>query len=151
MKAKHLIASCLLLPLVVLGQTTASGIPGVVAAGSKVELVWMGFESADGIIGASDGSLLFAEQVASRVSRIDKDGKVSAYLHNTNGTGALAIDSKGRIISAERLKAGIGMLTPDHKVLADKFEGEALKDANDLVVDKKGGVYFTEEIGRAHV
>ena len=144
MKAKHLIASCLLLPLVVLGQTTASGIPGVVAAGSKVELVWMGFESADGIIGASDGSLLFAEQVASRVSRIDKDGKVSAYLHNTNGTGALAIDSKGRIISAERLKAGIGMLTPDHKVLADKFEGEALKDANDLVVDKKGGVYFTE-------
>ena len=140
--------------LLVLGQTnsqqkppagtTTAGIPGVVAAGTKVELIWMGFQSADGIIGAPDGSLLFAEQVASRVSRIDKDGNVSAYLQDTNGTGALAIDSKGRIISAERLKPGVGILTPSHKVLADNFEGEPLKDANDLVVDKKGGVYFTE-------
>ncbi len=144
MTLKTLIASCLLASVVVLGQTTTPGIPGVVAPGTKVELIWMGFESADGIIGASDGSLLFAEQVASRVSRIDNDGKVSPYLQNTNGTGALAIDSKGRIISAERLKAGIGILTPTHKVLADNFEGEPLKDANDLVVDKKGGIYFTE-------
>jgi len=127
-----------------MGQATTAAIPAVVAPGTKVELVWMGFESADGIIGASDGSLLFAEQVASRVSRIDQDGKVTPYLQNTNGTGALAIDSKGRIVSAERLKAGIGILTPTHHVLADNFQGEALKDANDLVVDRKGGVYFTE-------
>ena len=59
--------------------------------------------------------------MASRVSRIDKDDKVSAYLQNTNGTGALAIDSKGRIISAERLKARVGILAPSRKVLADNF------------------------------
>ena len=144
MAMKHLIASCFLVPLVVMGEATTAAIPGVVTPGTKVELVWMGFESADGIIGASDGSLLFAEQVASRVSRIDKDGKVTPYLQNTNGTGALAIDSKGRIISAERLKAGIGILSPSRQVLADNFQGEVLKDANDLVVDRKGGVYFTE-------
>ena len=81
---------------------TTPSIPGVVAAGTKVALIWTGSESADGLMGAPDGSLLVPHQAASRIGRIDKDGKVSVYLENTNGTGGIGLDPKGRLISVER-------------------------------------------------
>jgi gluconolactonase len=125
-------------------ETTAPDIPGVVAGGSKVELIWTGSQSADGIISAPDGGLLFAEEPASRISKLDKDNKVSVFMENTNGAGALAIDSKGRMFAAQRHDISVGVLSPERKVLANNYEGDPLKGANDLVVDKKGGVYFTE-------
>ena len=37
----------------------------------------------------------------------------------------------------------MSVLTPTRVVLADRFEGKPLGRLNDLVVDAKGGVYFT--------
>jgi gluconolactonase len=36
----------------------------------------------------------------------------------------------------------VGVLAPGRKILADSIEGKSLGRLNDLVVDKKGGVYF---------
>src|SRR5438552_19087918 len=54
-------------------QTVATAIPGVVAAGTKVERVWTGDMSADGLIGMADGTLLLPEQGADRISTVDKN------------------------------------------------------------------------------
>jgi len=143
--------SCLIGSALVAGQAaqtpaekTAPNIPGVVAGGTRVQLIWTGFESADGIISAPDGSLLFAQEPASRISKIDKDAKVSTYLSDTNGAGALALDSQGSVFAAQRHNVSVGILAPVRRVLVDSYDGEPLTGANDLVVDKKGGVYFTE-------
>ena len=150
-RAVFTILSCLVGPALVLGQATqtpaektAPNIPGVVAGGTIVQLIWTGFESADGIISAPDGSLLFAQEPASRISKIDKDAKVSTYLSDTNGAGALALDSQGRLFAAQRHNVSVGILAPVRRVLVDSYDGAPLTGANDLVVDKKGGVYFTE-------
>jgi gluconolactonase len=37
----------------------------------------------------------------------------------------------------------VGVLAPERKTLADRFDGKPLGRLNDLVADKKGGVYFT--------
>ena len=37
----------------------------------------------------------------------------------------------------------VGILAPERKTLADNFEGKPLGRLNDLVVDRKGGAYFT--------
>ena len=43
----------------------------------------------------------------------------------------------------------IGVLAPEPRtVLADKLKGQPLSFPNDLVIDKKGGVYFTDQIRR---
>jgi gluconolactonase len=138
-------------------DVTVAAIPAVVAAGAKWQLVWQGFDNADGIVGTSDGSLLFAQEQPSRVRKLDKSGKDSIYLENTHGAGALAIDAEGRIIAVERTCTDpglpptpacaeppiVGVLAPERKVLADAFQGKPLGRLNDLVVDKKGRVYFT--------
>jgi len=126
-------------------ETTATAIPGVIAAGAKVQLLWQGFEGADGIVGDSEGNLLFAERKANRVSKIDKNDKITSFLTDTNEAGALAIDSKGRIIDIERGNPQrVRVLTPERKILAEGFEDKKLEGMRDLTVDKKGGVYFTD-------
>jgi gluconolactonase len=95
-----------------------------------------------------DGSVIFTETNASRITKIDKDNNTSTYLENTNGSNGLAFDTKGRLISVQTTagQTKIGVLAPkgSEAVLADSFEGKPFGRPNDLVVDKKGGVYFTE-------
>src|SRR5213594_3497467 len=78
-------------------------IPGVVAAGTKVERIWTTTTtSADGLIAAPDGTLLLPQQGASTISKVDKDGKLTVSLEDTNGAGGIAIDSNGRYVAVER-------------------------------------------------
>jgi gluconolactonase len=122
---------------------TVTAIPGVIAAGAKVERVWTGLKAADGLISERDGTLLLPEQRADRISKFDKNGKITLYLEDTNEAGGIAIDSKGRVIAVERNMPRLRMLAPERKVLADTFEGKPLGRLSDIVVDKKDGVYFT--------
>ena len=140
-------------------DVTITAIPGVIEAGAKWTLVWQGNENADGIVGFKDG-LLFAQEQTNTVNMLDKHDKFSLYLSNGHGPGAVAINPKGHVLVVERTctdpgghmgskpadcnePTGIAALTPTRKVLADSFMGKGLGRVNDLVADKKGGVYFT--------
>lgn len=125
-------------------ETTTPGIPGVVAAGTKVQLIREGFQGTEGAISAPDGSLLFAEWEASRIVQIANDGAISTYLENTNRTVGLAYDPKGRLVGAAMATPQVSVLVPTRVVLADQFEGRPFGLPNDLVIDRKGGVYFTD-------
>jgi len=129
-------------------DTVAPDIPGVVAAGTKVQVIKEGFQGTEGPIGLPDGSLIFTETNANRITKIDKDNNVSTFLENTNGSNGLAFDAKGRLITVQTTpgQTKIGVVYPkgSETVLADGFEGKPFGRPNDLVVDKKGGVYFTE-------
>src|SRR5688572_20195349 len=85
----------------VAAETTAPAIPGVIAAGTKVQVIKSGFSGTEGPIGMPDGSLIFTETQANRITRIDADNQTSTFLENTNGSNGLAFDSKGRLISVQ--------------------------------------------------
>jgi gluconolactonase len=129
-------------------DTTAPDIPGVVAGRTRVQLIRDLFQSTEGPIAMPDGSLLFTEQDAGdgRLVKIDKDGNISTYLDNTNRTIGLAYDPKGRLIGAQSRIPRVGVLAPARMTLAEEFEGVPLVFPNDLVVDKRGGVYFTDQL-----
>lgn len=134
-----------------------TAIPNVIAAGAAWTIAWQGTDNADGIIGTADGGLLFAQEQPSRVSKLDVNDRVSVFLRDTHGAGALAMDRAGRILAVERTctdpgrrapepcaePTAISFLTPEHKTLANNFDGKPLGRLNDLVADGKGGVYFT--------
>jgi gluconolactonase len=146
---------------------TVAAIAGVVAAGARWQLAWQGPDNADGIVAAGDDGLLFAQEQPNQVSKLDRNDRVSVLVRDTHGAGALAIDAKGRILAVERTctdpgraRGGtaapceeptvVGVLAPERKVLADSFDGKLLGRLNDLVADRKGGVYFTSG-GAYHV
>src|SRR5688572_10972783 len=109
---RKMVVGIVLIVSAVINTNGQSAIPGVLAPGAKFALAHISLQNADGIIGMPDGSLLFAQEPASTISKLDTDGKVSVYLRSTNGAGALAIDAQGRMFAAQRHKISFGMLAP---------------------------------------
>jgi gluconolactonase len=144
-------------------EVKISDIAGVIAADAQWQQVWQGSDNADGIVGTPDGGLLFAQEQPSTIRKLDQNGKDSVYVRDTHGAGAVAIDSQGRILAVQRTctdpgrgnapcsePTAVAIIYPERerKVLANSFQGQPLGRLNDLVVDKKGTVYFT--VGAAY-
>jgi gluconolactonase len=129
----------------------ATDIPGVVAAGTPIQLIKTGLQGAEGPVAMADGSVLFTETGGSRITRIDPAGNISTFLENSNQSNGLAFDAKGRLISVQRApgRQRVGVLYPrgNEAVLADSYGGKPFNRLNDIVVDRKGGVYFSDSIG----
>ena len=129
-------------------DTQTPAIAGVVAAGTKVAVIKSGFQGTEGPIGMPDGSLIFTETQANRITRIAADGTTSTFLENTNGSNGLAWDAKGRLLSVQTTpgQTRIGVIYPkgSEATLSNSFDGKPFGRPNDLVVSSKGGIYFTE-------
>jgi gluconolactonase len=83
---------------------------------------------------------------ADKTYRVDPSGKISVYRSETNGANGLALLRDGSLIRAEgngkRIsKAGA---TGPATTLTEGPPGMALMAPNDLIVDAKGGIYFTD-------
>jgi gluconolactonase len=128
-------------------DTVAPDIPGVVKGGSKVQVIVDGLKHTDGPATMPDGTLLYWDFMDRRLGKVDPNGKPSTFLSNTDGSSAIAFDSKGRLITTLKAgnKAAIGVIWPKGKetILADNLDGKPFEGPNDLVIDKKDGVYFT--------
>jgi gluconolactonase len=128
-------------------DTIAPEISGVVKGGTKVHVIVDGLKHTDGPAAMPDGTLLYWDYMERRIGKVDSQGKPSTFLSDTEGSSAIGFDSKGRLITI--LKYGkaneIGVIwPPDSKtILADSFDGMPFEGPNDLVIDKKDGVYFT--------
>lgn len=121
-------------------------IAGVVAAGTKIELIKDGFTGTEGPVTLPDGSLIFTETQANRVTRIAPDGSTSTFVEGSNGANGLGFTANGDLYAVQVLKPRVGIIFPPPKVrtLADNYEGKPFGRPNDLVVDQQGNVYFTD-------
>ena len=127
-------------------ETVAPEIPGVVKGGTRVQVVVDGLLQTDGPSAMADGTLLYWDLTKRRIGKIAPDGTPSTFLSDTDGSSAIGFDSKGRLIAIlNGTPNRIGVIWPTNAktILADSFEGKSFEAVNDLVVDKKDGVYFT--------
>ena len=125
---------------------TTPAIAGVVAAGTKIELIKEGFTGTEGPVTLPDGSLIFTETQANRVTRIAPDGSTSVFVEGSNGANGLGFTPNGDLYAVQVLKPRVGIIFPSPKVktLADNYEGLPFGRPNDLVVDQQGNVFFTD-------
>ena len=125
----------------------SQGIPGVVGAGAKVELVQEGFLFTEGPVGTADGGLYFSDiRGGDRTYRVDPNGRVSVFRDHTNNTNGLALTRDGALVCAESDGKRISRVVPGGKAttLTEGISGTPLMAPNDLIVDSKGGIYFTD-------
>jgi gluconolactonase len=121
---------------------SASDIPGVVAAHVTPELVSERFANTEGPLGMPDGGLLFSDTNASRTYRLAPDGTIAVYRENTDRGNGIAMYRDGTMVWAEERRlswknqagGGYMSITP----------GFRLFQPNDLIMDSKGGIYFTD-------
>ena len=127
----------------------ATAIPGVVAEGTKIELVATGLGRTEGPVAMQDGSMLVSS--SNRILKVDLSGNVSTFIPNSNETNGMGWDQQGRLVSVQRGRGNekVGVLYPPERVttLADKYQGRPFDALNDMALDKRGGVYFTDTQG----
>jgi gluconolactonase len=125
---------------------TPTGIPGVLAPGVAPELVQEGYVFTEGPVGTADGGLYFSDIRVSKTYFLDPGGKISAVRENTNGANGLALTRDGELLFAEGDGKRITKRNRDGSitVLTEGPPGAPLLAPNDLIVDAKGGIYFTD-------
>src|SRR6188474_37721 len=125
-------------------------IPNVIAAGQSWKTVWdWQGNNADGPIAGDGGTLLFANNDASNVMRMDPKTGLATVIHkDVNTGGAVARSKNGALFLVSRgLNPSVMQLEPTRKVLANSYNGEPLDCVggvlNDLSADSRGGVYVS--------
>src|SRR3984893_9453092 len=119
------------------------GIPRVVAPGVQPELVSEIFTNTEGPLGAQDGSVYFSDTIASRTYHIDTSGKIAIERENTNRGNGIALMRDGTMLWAAGDGPRIAKQNPNGCYM-NVAPGFRLFQPNDLIVDAKGGIYFTD-------
>jgi gluconolactonase len=94
-----------------------------------------------------DGEHLYFTHIrASRIMRYDpKRGALTEWRTGTNRTNGLAFDADGRLFGCCSGGRSMVRFDPDGRIvtIADRVEGRKLNTPNDLAIDRKGRIWFT--------
>ncbi|HYH67129.1 MAG TPA: SMP-30/gluconolactonase/LRE family protein [Urbifossiella sp.] len=99
----------------------------------------------------ADGNVYFSDIPNKTIHKIDAAGKVTVFRPESNSANGLMVNAKGEVVAWE-MEGAIVALSADGKarrVVADKYDGKRFNAPNDLVLDRAGGVYFSDPMFRA--
>ncbi len=121
-----------------------------VAPGEKIEKLWSEGEFTEGPTEGPDGAIYFSD-IGNRIMKYDpKSGKTTVFRDPGGRANGLKFDAMGRLIACEGANTGggrrISITEKDGsvKALATGFEGKQFNSPNDLTLDSKGRIYFSD-------
>ena len=137
-------------PLLFTLLTPVADEPKFLAPGAKLEKLWSEGEFTEGPAEGPDGCVYFSD-IGNRIMNFDpKTGKTSEFRNPSGRSNGLKFDAKGRLVACEGANTGgnrrVSVTEPDGtvKTLADKWNGKRFNSPNDLTIDSKGRIYFTD-------
>lgn len=117
-----------------------------VAPGAKLVQVSSQFKFTEGPAVNKKGDIYFTDQPNDKIWRYDTDGKLSVYMDKTGRSNGLYFDKKGNLLACADEKNELWSISPkgETTVVLTNVDGHKLNGPNDLWVDPKGGIYFTD-------
>lgn len=118
----------------------------VVAKGSVPVLVSSEFLFTEGPAVDAEGNVYFTDQPNDKIMKWSTDGSLSVFMEGTGRSNGLFIDKNGNLIACADLNNQLWMIDKNKNVtvLVKDFEGKKLNGPNDLWIDPRGGIYFTD-------
>ena len=132
---------------IVAAAGTIAGYAGIYPdVSSEVKQIATGFKFTEGPAVAPNGDIYFTDIPNNKIHVWSAKGHLSTYRENTGGANGLLFDSNGNLLICEGGNRRLTLINLKGKVtiLADNFKGKKLNSPNDLWIDPKGGVYFTD-------
>src|SRR5262245_5809897 len=102
----------------------------------------------------ADGNVFFSDIAGNRILKMDVKGTVTVFRADSGRTNGNAFDAQGRLISCEGNEQGPGrrrivrtdMKSGKVEMLTDKYGGKRYNSPNDVCVDSKGRIWFTDPL-----
>ena len=115
-------------------------------AAGEVKRLGDGMKFTEGPVADGKGNVYFSDIPNNRIMKWD--GKaLTTWMEESQGANGLKIDKDGNLVACQgggRRVVRISVADRKVEVVADSFDGKKLNSPNDLALDAKGGVYFTD-------
>jgi gluconolactonase len=118
----------------------------IIAAGAKLERLAGGFGFTEGPAADAAGNVFFTDQPNNRIYRWSVDGELSVFHENPGRANGLYFDKDGNLLACADLNNELWQIDMQGRVtvLVKDYGGKKLNGPNDLWVERKGGIYFTD-------
>ncbi|UCG58182.1 MAG: SMP-30/gluconolactonase/LRE family protein [Phycisphaerales bacterium] len=132
--------------LAVIGAGCATENTSVVAPDAQVQKLTGGFQFTEGPAADAKGNVYFTDIPNNRIHKWSLDGQLSTFRESSGGSNGLYFDKDGNLLACEGGGRRLVSIDAQGKVtsLADKYQGKRFNSLNDLWIDRKGGIYFTD-------
>lgn len=100
-----------------------------------------------------NGQLYFSDLIGNRIYRLTPNGKLDVFREDSGRTNGNTFDAQGRLVSCEGAEQGPGgrrrvvrtdLKTGVVEVLTERFGGKRYNSPNDVCVDTRGRIWFTD-------
>ena len=107
-----------------------------------------GLSFAEGPAADQNGMLYFSDIVQNRIYQWSETNGAVIFKENTEGINGLFFDQAGNLYACQGKKGQLIMMDSqgNSHVLADQYNGHPFNEPNDLWIDPKGGIYFSDPI-----
>jgi gluconolactonase len=114
-----------------------------ISAGSK-PINYGAVGAGEGPVWHPGGYLFFTG--GDQITRFDARGQTTVYRRPSGGANGLLLDSQKRLVVCEAGQRRVTRTETNGSivVLADNFQGKRFNSPNDLTIDSKGRIYFTD-------
>ncbi|HEX8060923.1 MAG TPA: SMP-30/gluconolactonase/LRE family protein [Cyclobacteriaceae bacterium] len=118
----------------------------VIAPNAKLELVSSQFKFTEGASVDKAGNVYFTDQPNNTIWKYDTKGKLSLFRDNAGRSNGTYVDKNGNLITCADENGQIWSIDKKGKetVILKNFQGHQFNGPNDLWIDPKGGIYFTD-------
>jgi len=121
----------------------------IVPSGSEPELVWAEGKFTEGPTLGPKGVIIFSD-IGQRTMRFDPaTGKTSVFREPSGKANGLMINRKGNLIACEGAHGGgrrvsLTNMKGQTRTLVERWNGKRFNSPNDLAIDSKNRIYFTD-------
>lgn len=114
---------------------------------SELKKIAEGYRFTEGGARDAEGNIYFTDIPNGRIHKWNtKTQQVSLFASDTNGANGCWIDRDGNLIVCEGRGRVIAQYSPngERTVIVDSYKGKKFNSPNDLWVDLRGGIYFSD-------
>ena len=119
----------------------------ILSNGAELVLISSHYEFTEGPAADKAGNVYFTDQPNDRILKWNAlDNTVSEYMKPSGRSNGLYFDNQGNLLAIADENNEIWSIDVDKKVtvILANFDGKKFNGPNDLWVDAKGGIYFTD-------
>ncbi|SDH24343.1 gluconolactonase [Pedobacter terrae] len=112
----------------------------------SLKLISSQFKFTEGASVDKAGNVFFTDQPNDKIWKYDVKGKLSLYMDKSGRANGTYFDKKGNLIVCADENNQIWSIDKNKKikVLFSDFEGKKVNGPNDIWLDARGGIYFTD-------
>lgn len=113
---------------------------------NDLKLISADFSFTEGCSPDKQGNVFFTDQPNDKIWKYSTDGKLSVFLEKSGRSNGTYFDPEGNLVACADAKGELWAISPEGtvRVLLSDFQGKQFNGPNDLWINSRGDIYFTD-------